>query len=139
MPYNDKGRTELVICAVCKKNEAVQKHHLTYLPSALIIDICHDCHLAVHGHAVGSDRINSEIIEDKPSIGPLIGSDLRLVYRCNNCGEDHFIISGILNFLVNHRIPEPRKKCSLCGLNSDYTLNLEASEVRSPITHKRGN
>ena len=41
-----------VLCAVCKTEEAMQQHHLSYEPE-LKIDVCVKCHVTLHGHGVG--------------------------------------------------------------------------------------
>ena len=46
----------MVECAVCKSREAVQKHHLSYKPVEMQIDICVPCHLRLHAHGVGPNR-----------------------------------------------------------------------------------
>lgn len=45
----------MVKCAVCKKREATQEHHLSYDPE-LRIDICLPCHVKLHEHGVGRGR-----------------------------------------------------------------------------------
>ncbi len=53
-----------MLCAICRKNEATQKHHLSYQPS-LLIELCKDCHQLLHqNHGVGVPRVK-QIKEEK--------------------------------------------------------------------------
>ena len=43
-------------CVVCKENDAVQEHHISYEPE-MKIDVCIFCHLRIHiFHGVGKPR-----------------------------------------------------------------------------------
>jgi hypothetical protein len=43
------------LCAVCKKNIATQRHHLSYNPE-IIIEVCRPCHEKIHKHGTGTDK-----------------------------------------------------------------------------------
>ena len=42
----------IVVCDVCKRKRAEQRHHLCYEPE-LVINVCMDCHQKIHNHGVG--------------------------------------------------------------------------------------
>lgn len=48
----------MLLCAICRKNEVNQEHHLSYYPE-IKIDICDECHKFLHGHTVGIVRQTS--------------------------------------------------------------------------------
>lgn len=51
-------------CVVCGSIDNLQKHHINYDPTEIVI-LCRDCHKELHGHAVGlATRIVKPIPED---------------------------------------------------------------------------
>lgn len=114
----------MVLCQICKEKEATQKHHVSYYPE-LTIDICKDCHILIHKHGVGDPR-DSYIIEDAP-LGiaiPIQNADIRLIYKCMDCGEYVYLTQRLINLLLlNRSLREPRNKCNMCkGTNYDLVL-----------------
>ena len=115
-------------CQICKNNEVEQKHHVSYYPDEMTIDICIDCHKRLHNHPVGaSRRTDTMIIKDGcPGFRvPLLSATIISTFRCNHCLEDLMISKSLINLLLFKKsISEPRMKCPTCGFTSyDFQLN----------------
>lgn len=122
----------MVLCQLCKENEATQKHHISYFPN-LVIDICIECHKLIHKHGVGLGKNSEEyIIKDAPSdiVIPFLSADLRLVFNCLACGETYYTSFRLIDLLILRRnIKEPNRKCSVCKKKAGYALDAEKSFI----------
>jgi len=121
-------------CQICRENEAEQKHHVSYYPDEMTIDICIACHKRLHKHPVGtSRRTNIEVVTDGPpnSRIPLSHAKLYLKYLCVECNEDYLISQSLINLLLFKKsLAEPRMKCPLCK-GTSYVFQLENSYISS--------
>lgn len=123
-------------CQICKENVAEQKHHISYWPDELTIDICIECHKKIHKHPVGASReTNIEVIEDgQPGIRiPLSNAKIFSSFKCKICLEEIMFSQSLINLLLFKKsIVEPRTKCYMCKFTS-YEFQLDKSFISSDI------
>lgn len=124
-------------CVVCQREEATQKHHLTYEPQEILIDICVTCHKKIHQHGVGNGKGLRKIPQENDNIN-VIGTYLinkqtitngqscatwfdkvsgeRLTWLVCNCGKHDFHVYGT----------DDNKQYLVCmGCMRDYKIHLE--------------
>jgi hypothetical protein len=121
-------------CVICKTNEANQKHHVSYEPEELVIDICKQCHQKIHqGHGVGNglgEKQHKESKENQPFFtymiygehGKLIKdseTDESLINLTCSCNNPKFELYGRLDESALYIC------CSKCGFDRRITV-LEA-------------
>ena len=46
----------MVLCAVCRRAEASQDHHIIYEPFSIKIGVCKKCHYEIHGKNLGAPK-----------------------------------------------------------------------------------
>ena len=121
-------------CQICEENEAEQKHHVSYYPDEMTINICIACHKRLHNHPVGASRkTNIEVIVDGRSGArfPLSTAEIISTFTCNHCLEDIMVSQSLINLLLFKKsISEPRMKCIVCG-HTAYDFQLDRSYVSS--------
>jgi len=59
---------------------------------------------------------------------PLLGSDIRLIYRCLMCSEPVIFDTKMLNFLINKKLKKP-KECPSCGYKNRFEPVYEESTL----------
>lgn len=45
------------LCAVCRRNNVTQDHHIIYEPYEVKIGVCKPCHTDIHGHGTGPPKM----------------------------------------------------------------------------------
>lgn len=128
-------------CVICKKNEANQKHHVSYEPE-LIIDICKLCHQKIHqshGVGLGEGEVNSKIKESHPffTYASFDRDKKQYFIRDSTTGEDLNIITckcGSCRFSLYGRSDKSALyiRCNQCGVDRSVTTMDSKQSEGSP-------
>ena len=62
----------MALCVVCRTRESTQGHHVTYKPVELKIDICNECHSAIHEHGTGPPKMPPSGVFAFRGIDPMV-------------------------------------------------------------------
>jgi ribosomal protein L31 len=131
-------------CVICNSNEANQKHHVSYSPEELVIDVCKQCHQKIHqthGVGMGQGEKNGKIKESHPFFTYEIYDKEKQKYFILDSETDEALanitcICGSRLFELFGRIDKSALyiRCSKC--NVDRSITTLSAKQSEPLAQK---
>lgn len=130
-------------CVICKKNEASQEHHVSYVPE-LKIDVCIPCHEKVHPkHGVGKGADNVKIIKDTPFYTYIVQENGKFTVKEADTHEiliNRTCKCGNVNFEIYSKPDNTRMflRCRKCGQDALITkIEMDKTNSYSQVDERK--